>query len=86
MPLKLFFKPYFSTEREGFEPSNKSPRYSISSAAPSTTRPPLQATYSYPLYMVDYFCQKIEDLFFAVDYTVAKKVILIVLIYFKFNE
>ena len=31
------------TEREGFEPSIEFPLYSISSAAPSTTRPPLQA-------------------------------------------
>ena len=30
------------TEREGFEPSIELPLYSISSAAPSTTRPPLQ--------------------------------------------
>ena len=29
-------------EREGFEPSIELPLYSISSAAPSTTRPPLQ--------------------------------------------
>ena len=29
------------TEREGFEPSIELPLYSISSAAPSTTRPPL---------------------------------------------
>ena len=32
---------YYKTEREGFEPSIKFPLYSISSAAPSTTRPPL---------------------------------------------
>ena len=32
----------FETEREGFEPSIELPLYSISSAAPSTTRPPLQ--------------------------------------------
>ena len=32
----------FRTEREGFEPSIELPLYSISSAAPSTTRPPLQ--------------------------------------------
>ena len=31
-----------TTEREGFEPSIELPLYSISSAAPSTTRPPLQ--------------------------------------------
>ena len=30
------------TEREGFEPSIELPLYSISSAAPSTARPPLQ--------------------------------------------
>lgn len=32
-----------TTEKEGFEPSNKLPRYSISNAAPSTTRPLLPA-------------------------------------------
>jgi hypothetical protein len=34
---------FWKTEREGFEPSLKLPPNSISSAAPSTTRPPLQA-------------------------------------------
>ena len=34
--------PVFEAEREGFEPSIELPLYSISSAAPSTTRPPLQ--------------------------------------------
>ena len=29
-------------ERKGFEPSNESPRYSLSRGAPSTTRPQLQ--------------------------------------------
>ena len=32
---------HVETEREGFEPSIELPLYSISSAAPSTTRPPL---------------------------------------------
>lgn len=32
----------FSTERQGFEPWNGVNRYSISSAAPSTARPPLR--------------------------------------------
>jgi hypothetical protein len=37
----------WGTEREGFEPSLKLPLNSISSAAPSTTRPPLHRSVMY---------------------------------------
>ena len=39
--LPEIFNSRLGTEREGFEPSLELPLNSISSAAPSTTRPPL---------------------------------------------